>query len=355
MPTITAELAACQVHIHKDDYISEERFYDLIDRIGKKLDQNRQKTEGGAYKYPCLAVFPEMIGTFLPIAGQASLIERARTTDQALTLVALRTFPNVVRAMLKHRTASLNAGFLLSVAPFVRRVYRTAFSNFARKHQCWVVAGSALLPKNTHGDLAEPFEAQNAQIYNTSYAFDPEGRAISATRKVNLVPTLEDSLGLSPGRPEDIEPFETSFGRVSTLICYDGFHIPHTKSEPSFTRLAARCDAQRTSIIAQPAANPWPWEDPWIFADPGETQLRHEQWCSEGLFSQLDHGQFEHLRFAVVPQLLGTVLDNRFDGRSHILERHPSSGVRMAKEAVHAHAAPHAEEVIVHTVDVETA
>ena len=80
---------------------------------------------------------------------------------------------------------------------------------------------------------------------------------------------------------------------------------------------AAQWQQLQRLIEAQPAANPWPWEDPWIFADPGETQLRHEQWCSEGLFSQLDHGQFKHLRFAVVPQLLGTVLDNRFDPAQH--------------------------------------
>lgn len=353
MATIQAELAACQVHIEKDDYISEENFYRLLDRIGKQLDQKRQKSPGGPYKHPCLAVFPEMIGAFLPIAGRASLIRGAPTTDLALTLIALRTLPKVARAMLQHKSASLNVGFLLSVAPEVRRIYREAFSHFAKQHECWVVAGSALLPKNIHGELSERFEAQEGRIYNTSYAFDPEGRAVGATRKVNLVPTLEDTLGLSPGKAEEITPFETSFGRVATLICYDGFHIPHTKNEPRFTRLAARCDAQRCAIIAQPAANPWPWEEPWVFADSGEKQLRREQWCSEGLFSQLDHGQFQHLRYAVVPQLLGSVLDNRFDGRSQILERHPSGRAQIAKEAEHAHAAPHAEDVVVHEVEYD--
>lgn len=350
---VQAELAACQVHISLHDYVSEENFYALLARVGKQLDQKRQKTPGGAFAKPCLAVFPEMIGAFLPIAGRAPLIHGARTTNFALTLIALRTLPKVARAMIQGQTASLNAGFLISVAPEVRRIYRTAFSDFARAHQCWVVAGSALLPQNTHGDLHERFEPHGGRVFNMSYAFDPEGRAVGATRKVNLVPTLEDTLGLSPGSPDELEPFETPFGRVGTLICYDGFHIPHTKNEPRFTRLAARCDAMRCSIIAQPCANPWPWEERWFFAEPGEVQLRSEQWRDEGLFSQLDYGRFQHLRYAVVPQLLGEVLDNRFEGRSQILERTPSDGARVAAFAEHALRAPHAEDVIVHSIEFE--
>jgi predicted amidohydrolase len=253
--------------------------------------------------------------------------------------------------MIRGRTGSPKVGLLLAAAPEVWRMYRDAFRRFAREQGVWVVAGSALLPRNARGDLADRFEPQDGRVYNTSFAFDPEGRHVACVRKVNLVPTLEDELGLSPGRPEELTPFETPFGRVGTLICYDGFCISHTRGEPGFRRLAGRYDEQGCSVLAQPAANPWPWEEPWVFAEPGETQLRREQWLSEGLFGQLAGGRFSNIQYAVVPQLVGGVMDTRFDGRSHILAKEPG-GARVVAEAARAEADADAEEVVLRTVEI---
>lgn len=348
MPEVS--LAAYQVHVTLDDYASEESFNRMLDRVGKRLSALRD-AGGGAGGKECLAVFPEMIGAFLPVSGRASLARFARTVDGAMALIGARSLPLLVSAMLRGRTSSPKVGLLLAAAPEVRRIYREAFGRFAREQGAWVVAGSALLPRNARGDLADRFEPQDGRVYNTSYAFDPEGRHVGCVRKVNLVPTLEDDLGLSPGRPDELRAFDTPFGRVGTLICYDGFCISHTRGEPGFQRLAGRYDEQGAAILAQPAANPWPWEEPWVFAEPGETQLRREQWHSEGLFAQLSGNRFRHIRYAVVPQLVGGVMDTRFDGRSHILAKDPG-GARVVAEAAHADAGPHAEEVVLRTVEI---
>lgn len=350
MPVV--DLAACQVHIELSDYASEERFHRLLDRVGGRLDARRPRRPDGSFAHECLAVFPEMIGAYLPVAGRASAIGRAETVDGALTRIAARSIPSVLKAMLGGRTRSAKVGALLAFAPEVRRIYRDAFRRFAREHACWVVAGTALLPASAYGDLSDRFEPSGGRVYNTSYAFDPEGRHVSCVRKVNLVPTLEDALGLSPGRPDDLRPFATPFGPVGTLICYDGFHVPHTRGEPGFRRLAAMYDAFGCAVVAQPAANPWPWEGAWVFAEPGEAQLRYEQWQSEGLYAQLGGGRFEHLRYAVVAQLLGWVLDNRFDGRSQILGR-GDDGVRVLEQAERVESTKEAEEVILRSVAIE--
>jgi predicted amidohydrolase len=348
MPQVS--LAACQVHVTFDDYASEESFNQMLDRVGRRLSALR----AAAGDRECLAVFPEMIGAFLPVVGHAPLARLARTVDGAMALIGARSLPSLVSAMLRGRAGSPKVGLLLAAAPEVRRIYRDAFRRFAREQGAWVVAGSALLPRNAHGDLADRFEPQDGRVYNTSYAFDPEGRHVGCVRKVNLVPALETGLGVSPGRPDELRPFETPFGPVGTLICYDGFHISHTRGEPGFCRLAARYDAQGCTVLAQPAANPWPWEEPWVFAEPGETQLRREQWHCEGLFAQLAAGRFENIRYAVVPQLVGGVMDARFDGRSNIvavLAENPG-GARVIAEAERAEAAPDAEEVVLRTVSI---
>lgn len=343
----TVELAACQVYVTADDYASQQGFEAMLARVGRRLDAAREKDERGAPRHACLAVFPEMIGAFLPLVDHLALCASARTTDAALARVGVASLPSLAGAMLRHRVASPKVGFLLAASPEVWRCYRGAFSRFARAHGTWVVAGSALLPRNAHGDLADRFAPADGRVYNTSFAFGPDGAHVGCARKVNLVPTLEDALGLTPGRADELAPFDTPFGKVETLICYDGFRVPHTDGEPGFCPLLARCDADAAVILAQPAANPWPWDEPWTFG-ARRGGRRSGQWIAEGLSAQLAELRAASVRYAVTAQLLGGVFDNRFDGRSHVLDR---SGAILA-EAARADASMDAEEVVIARVEL---
>ena len=203
------ELAACQVFVREADYGSEEAFDSLLERIGARLGAARARTESGAFTHPCLAVFPEMIGAMLPLVGQLDVVRGATTTDGALARIALRQPLAIARAMAHGRRLSPSVGFLLANGAEARRRYRDAFARFAGRHDAWVVAGSALLPANAHGDLSERFEPEGGRVYNTSYAFAPDGRLVGCTRKVNLVPEVETGLGLTPGEPGALEPIAT--------------------------------------------------------------------------------------------------------------------------------------------------
>jgi predicted amidohydrolase len=169
-----------------------------------------------------------------------------------------------------------------------------------------VVAGSGLFPREG-----------SARVHNTSYMFDPDGRVVAVTRKVNLVPTQEDVLGLLPGSPDDLAVVDTPFGRVGTLICYDGFREPHTGGEPGWVRCGPVLDGLGATIVAQPSANAWAWDAPWAFNEPGETLLRSEQWFAEGFAREMR--DLVNVRYAVNPQLVGTELDHVFEAPSLIL------------------------------------
>jgi predicted amidohydrolase len=341
------ELAACQVHIDAADYASEETFEALLERVGAELDRARAPAQPGSSRLPCLAVFPEMIGAFLPLVERGRAVKDARTIDSAMARVAALELPQLVRSMWRGRTLSPTRALLLGSAARVWRIYRRAFSRFARRHACWVVAGSALLPRNAYGELASEFAPASGQVYNTSYVFDPSGEQVGAIRKVNLVPTLEDRLGLTPGEPRELSPVETPFGRLGVLICYDGFLFPHTAHEPSFTPLLTRYDDRGCVVVAQPSANPWPWNERWFFCEPGETQLRREQWMREGLLAQLRAVPCRSVRYGVTAHLLGRVLDQRFDGRSQILRRDAGEAEVVAEAG-----SDQAAEVLLHTVDL---
>jgi predicted amidohydrolase len=356
MPTL--ELAACQVYVNAADYASEGTFAALLERVGRRLDAARARRADGTFAHACLAVFPELIGAFLPLCGRLDVVRGATTTDGAFARVAVRTLPSLLRAMARARTWSPRAGLLLAAAPEVERVYAGAFARFAAAHACWVVAGSALLPRAAGGG-GDAAGAGDARVYNTSYAFAPDGRRVGVTRKVNLVPTLEDAagLGLAAGSVGELAPLETPFARVGTLVCYDGFRVAHTRREPAFQAVAPRLDALGCTVLAQPAANPWAWEGRWFFAEAGETQRRREQWMNEGLLGQLRRGRWRNVRFGVTAHLVGQVLDRHFEGQSQIFERAeaPAGGpaaVRVLAEAARADATPEAEEVVLRAVEL---
>jgi predicted amidohydrolase len=76
----------------------------------------------------------------------------------------------------------------------------------ARKHKAWLAAGI--------------YEREGKVLYNTSVLLDREGRVAGKYRKVYL-PREELERGLTPGNEYPV--FQTDFGTVGMMICYDVF------------------------------------------------------------------------------------------------------------------------------------
>ncbi len=80
------------------------------------------------------------------------------------------------------------------------------FGGLAAKHNLHIVVGL--------------FERDRHLVYNTAALLGPDGRLLGKYRKVCL-PRSEIDDGVAPGH--DYPVFETRFGRVGMMICYDGF------------------------------------------------------------------------------------------------------------------------------------
>ncbi len=78
---------------------------------------------------------------------------------------------------------------------------------FARKRNAWVAAGI--------------YESEGAAVYNTAVLIDRNGRLAGKYRKVYL-PREEYESGLTPGNTFPV--FDTDFGRLGLMICYDVFY-----------------------------------------------------------------------------------------------------------------------------------
>jgi predicted amidohydrolase len=80
------------------------------------------------------------------------------------------------------------------------------FGRLARQHNFYIVAG--LVERAGH------------LIYNTAVLLGPDGDLVGKYRKVTL-PRSEIESGIAPGSAYPV--FETRFGKVGMMVCYDGF------------------------------------------------------------------------------------------------------------------------------------
>lgn len=296
-----------------------------------------------------VVVVPEIAGHLALLALAPPSAHKAKTLGAALGAAAVRRPLDVLRGVATTRLLDPRHAVLAALAPDGERYWRSVFGPLARRHGAYVIAGSHLR-LGPGGDLT-----------NASFCFGPDGRLLSTTDKVNLVPGIEDrapkALGLARGSADKLPIIDTPFGRLCTLVCYDGFREPHTsleRFEPMGPRLAARGGV---TVVANPAANPWPWHDAWPPAslraggngnEAGETGTREAQWQREGLPGSLEEVPFA--RWGITAHLVGHVLDLRFAGQSEILER-TATGVRCLARAEHHDRGGHV--VVVEEIDGE--
>ncbi|WP_397568271.1 PVC-type heme-binding CxxCH protein [Schlesneria sp. T3-172] len=101
------------------------------------------------------------------------------------------------------------------------------FSTLAKEHKVHLVVG--LLERVEH------------VVYNVAVLIDPDGEILGKYRKVCL-PRTEVEMGITPGSEYPV--FQTRFGKVGMMICYDGF----------FPEVARELSNNGAEVIAFPVA-----------------------------------------------------------------------------------------------------
>ncbi len=329
------DLFAVQPFMTLDDYRDPEAFADHLGRLGAPVANRRHEA--------ALVVFPEDLATFLALGAAPARVDQVATLDEAFHLLALRALPRLLWTRARHRAGSMEAAFFTAAAPSVYRAWYRTFSRLAQRWGATVVAGSALMPDNALGYGSEAYRPRDARVLNLSLTFGPDGRVQNRTGKVNLVPTQEDRLHLAPDvQPRSVYPVGPH--TVGTAICYDAFHVPHTPHEPRFAGQVPALAALGATIIAQPSANPWWWDQPWpLDRSPSGQRLRRDQWMDEGLLAAMR--ATPSIRAGVNPQLLARLWDVHFDGRSLIFGRQDHT-VQVMAHAPRSDAHPDSEALI---------
>lgn len=99
------------------------------------------------------------------------------------------------------------------------------FGELAKRHNLYIVAGL--------------YERAGHLVYNVAVLLGPEGDVVGKYRKV-VLPRDEVASGVAPGN--DYPVFDTRFGKVGMMICYDGF----------FPEVARRLTMRGAEVIAWP-------------------------------------------------------------------------------------------------------
>lgn len=334
------DLVAVQPYVEVADYLTEERFAGHMSRLADRIEALRRAPEA-------VVVFPEDVGTFLALLAAPPEVRTAATLDAAFGLIGRRAWAPLLATMARARTPSVRRAFFHWAAPTVYGAWYRTFSSLARRLEAVVVAGSALLPENALGYGSDRFQSRGGPVYNLSLTFGPDGRVLAVTKKRNLVPTQEDVLDLAPGPDRPPEPVPVGPFRLGTAICYDAFVRPHTPGEAAFTPMVPLLADRGVDLVAQPAANPWPWEAAWVFAAPGDRRRRREQWEDESLPAAMRADP--RIRAGITAHLLARLFDVRFEGPSAIYVREGDQ-VRAVAVAPRADAHPDAETVIAYAL-----
>jgi predicted amidohydrolase len=83
--------------------------------------------------------------------------------------------------------------------------YRQLFSNLARTSGMHIIGGTHVIREGDH-------------LYNAAHLFYPDGQ-IAVQKKLHVTPTERDEWKMGEG--DSLEVFNTAFGRIAMLTCYD--------------------------------------------------------------------------------------------------------------------------------------
>ncbi len=242
-----------QPYMLTQDYATRDSFY-------AKLEGYLQAANARGWITPhTVAVFPEYIGTWLATTGEKAGIYRMKSLSLAMRALALAHPLALARSLLASTEPDKIAAALFRMqAGQMARVYRSVFSDLARRYRMTLVAGSIVLPEPSvqKGRIAPGSGA----LYNVSAVFRPDGASHSALVR-KLYPISDEQPFVTPGRIADLPAFETPAGRMGVLICANSW----------YPAAYARLNASEVDFVAVPSfyTGRSSWQQPWRGYDGG--------------------------------------------------------------------------------------
>jgi predicted amidohydrolase len=169
-----------------------------------------------------VVIFPEMIGTWLVVAGEGDKVLLAPTLAEAMRPLVMKHllsfFGTLISSPEKDR---MTASVLRMNAKKMAGLYQDVFSHLASHYRVTVVAGSIVLPAPQVKDGR--VEAGRGPLYNTAAVFAPDGKAHPGLARKSY-PIAGEIEFTTPAPLSELPVFETPAGRLGVAICADSWY-----------------------------------------------------------------------------------------------------------------------------------
>lgn len=263
-------LLGIQPFMEPTDYLSEAAF---AAKMGGYL---AVAIEQGWLNPRTIVVLPEMLGTWLVIAGEHERAAQAPTLSAAMRLVERRHLLALLARVPFAREKNRRAASIFRIkAQQMATIYMRVFGALADTYEVTIVAGSLVLPdpRVENGVL----QAGSGPLYNTTPVFSPDGKVHNnLVRKV--VPINQERPFVTAGHQDDLPVFETPAGRLGVLICADSWF-------PELYRVLEQRGAELLAVPSYLAPDDC-WDQPWGgyngAATPADVDPAHIGQLTEG-------------------------------------------------------------------------
>ncbi|NVJ85290.1 MAG: carbon-nitrogen hydrolase [Algoriphagus sp.] len=210
-------LVGIQPFMEARDYLDLEIFYrkmELYLDAAKKSQLINSNT---------LVLFPEYLGTWLVLEGEKHVLAEKETIDEAMTTLVLSNIIDFGINYLQSHEDDRAAGTLFRMkARSMAKDYYFTFSQLAVQFNCYIAAGSIILPDPYVVD-GELFINKQGPLYNASFIFGPDGKIIG-NPILKAFPIESEIPFVSSESVEKIPAFDLPMGKTSLFICADSWY-----------------------------------------------------------------------------------------------------------------------------------
>lgn len=204
--------------------VMEAADFSSTERYEAKLRKYLERAKVAGHLQPgSVVLFPEYIGTWLVAVNERrGVFASSSITGAMARLMGYRPFQFLTHWMQSDEADRTKAALFRMKAEQMATAYQLAFGNLAAEFECYIFAGSIVLPGASYSNGKLEI-SPSAPLENISLVFDPKGKLLPDF--IRKVYPIEEELSFTSASGVDQLPvFDLPQGAVASVICADSWY-----------------------------------------------------------------------------------------------------------------------------------
>ncbi|KPQ20095.1 MAG: putative amidohydrolase [Algoriphagus marincola HL-49] len=229
--TSKSNIVGIQPYMETSDYLDQETFYRKLELY---LHESRKT---GLIRSSTIVLLPEYLGTWLVLSGEKHNLAKKETVEEAMTTLILSNIVDFSINLIRSKEEDkITAAIFRMKSLKMAKDYFDTFSKLSKDFNCFIAAGSIVLPKPQVID-GELIIDSSEPLYNASFIFGPDGKIIG--KPILKAFPIDTELPFVQSQPvEQLPVFELPMGKTALMICADSWYPePYTKAAKEKTEV----------------------------------------------------------------------------------------------------------------------